>query len=205
MKRDRTTLLTVEEKYDLLDTITDFLEATPEYECQDIMKSDILLFQNIFNSKRADIKVLLSESINNYEVIPPNKTEELLQELYVARQALLIGIDTFNLGLVFYKYNSNEDYTALIPENIKQDISSANLTTDAFVRMCYDFLNEGAPYSSELAMELYDEEINLDAILDKCDNKATADILVSFIHNFDLETLNDYEVITEDSLLSAFK
>ncbi len=209
--------MSIDDQYDLLQNISDYCSNATEYEKADIMKDSSPRYRAFVKSKKSDIKLLLIDEITDYEVIPPNKFEELLTCLYVSRQALLISIDTFNLGLVFYKYNTNQEYAVLIPDNIKQDISNANMTVDGFVRAAYDFLEEGAKYSDELYMSCFDtpdeddetfaltDNERIELLLDRCSTKQVRDILESFKYAFNLDILESYGVITPEILFSEAK
>lgn len=209
--------LGIDEQYDLLQNISDYCNNVTEYEKADIIKDSSPRYRAFVKGKKADIKLLLLDEIADYEVIPPNKFEELLTCLYVSRQALLISVDTFNLGLVFYNYNINQDYASLIPDNIKQDISNANMTIEGFVRAAFDFLEEGAKYSDELYMSCFDtsdeddetfaltDNERIELLLDRCVNKQVRDILESFKYAFNLDILESYPAITAEILFAEAK
>lgn len=208
--------LSIDEQYELLQNISDFIDNETEYEKADILRDVSPRYRAFVKGKKADIKILLLDEIMDYEVIPPNKFDELISCLYVSRQALLISIDTFNLGLVFFNYNNNQEWESMIPEHIKQDISNANLTLDGFVRAAFDFLEEGSQYSEELYISCFadnedEDQISLtdndriELLLDKCSTAQVRGILDSFRHIFNLDILEGYDVITPEILFAEVR
>ena len=194
------TSLSEDEALDVLDAVQ--LLTDTGVNCN-VDTDTYTIYRNAAIKAVTDVQVMCLPNFTSYTPMSQSVLANVQERLLVARQALLITLNQFNISSLAFEYKQGKNAEQLLNEKILQDLADLNLTAEFLLANYITWTAEGAPYSEELRIDTSDSEVDMQSIYDSCDNAFTSYAVNVLYDELDMTKLADLDVVTLKDVMEA--